>query len=72
MKIEVTKRDLKSMVRGMSPPRGRAMRKYEKYGSYSGGFNDSWSWNYNAFENLSEQELFHIYQTLKSDCDEAK
>lgn len=66
MIVEVDKKDLVHMVLGCEPD-------YEvinelinrKLGSYCGGFNDRWDWNKYALEELSEQELFDLYEKVK-------
>lgn len=61
MIVDITKKDLVRMVTGCSP-------SYEnmdnRYGQYWGGFCDKWEWNIHKLNNLSEENLWSLYQKL--------
>ena len=66
MKIELSKDDLVALVIGTDCPY-ELINKYSKMdiGHYIGGFVDEWKWNVYGLKELSEEELYKIYQELK-------
>lgn len=60
--VNLTKKDLASLVRGTSP--GYAIFEnplIKKCGRYIGGFKEEWIWNYGFEENLNEDQLWDLY-----------
>lgn len=66
MIIDVDKDGLISLVKGL-PVDYNAMELplVKKYGRYIGGFVDKWQWNYWAFTDKTEEEIYELYLTLK-------
>ena len=62
MNVELTKRDIIHLLRGVEP-------SYDKMGLgyYTGGFVDRFEWqypNYRLWDKYSEEELFNLYKRL--------
>lgn len=68
MNVELTKRDIIHLLRGVEP-------SYDKMGIvkdmglvyYTGGFVDRFEWqypNYHLWDKYSEEELFNLYKRL--------
>lgn len=64
--MAIDKHDLQCMVMGATP-------KYEimnnptlrKFGSYCGGFQDQWKWDFFAINKATESELLEVYLMCK-------
>ncbi len=62
--VNLEKKDLINLIKGIDP-------SYEQMGqplvaangTHSGSY-DRWSWNYKAFEDCSEQEIYDAYVEL--------
>ena len=72
MNLDLTKKDLWILIRGLTPPSYDWINKLETmgFGSYVGGFADKW--NYNPVwqvPDMSEEELWGIYLEMKTDSD---
>ena len=66
MNINLDRKGLEALVRGLSPDYNVMDNELiKKAGSYHGGFVDKWSWNYNLDE-LTDIELIEIYNICKS------
>lgn len=66
MKIEVTKKELIHLVRGVSPSYDTMPNIPKDLGHYVGGFIDNWVWSPTyAFEKYSEKELLELYNEIK-------
>lgn len=66
MTINLSKTDLINLVKGIKPSYDILDNPLIKNnGYYIGGFVDNWYWN-NNLENLSEEQLFEIYQLSKN------
>ena len=68
MKVELNKRDIIHLLRGVEPSYD-AMGLIEdmELGSYTGGFDDSFSWEYVKsahWDKYSEEKLFELYLKL--------
>jgi len=61
MKLDLNKKDLISLAKGTSPNYA-AMKipKIKENGVFEGSYG-RWTWNYDAFENLTEEEIYNIY-----------
>lgn len=67
MLIELDKIDLANMVRGTYPPYSQLDSPLvAKCGTYCGGHSDQWTWNYRFEDNLTEEQLYKLYQICKS------
>jgi len=62
MTLELSKRDLVSLVKGVEPHYD-VMDNFivKKCGSYIGGFNDRWVWSPSNLNELTEHQLLHLY-----------
>lgn len=66
MTVELDKKDLVSLVKGIWPSYSIMDDPYiRQLGSYSGGMLDEWSWNSYKLEELTEETLFKLYQFIK-------
>lgn len=66
MKLNLDKKDLISMVKGISPNDiAESNPLIKKNGSYSASYS-RWSWSYGTFEKYSEEELYEIYMICKN------
>lgn len=66
MTVELDKKDLISLVKGICPSYQIMDDPYiRQLGSYRGGMNDEWSWNSYKLEELTEETLFKLYQFIK-------
>lgn len=67
MTVELNKEDLITLVKGLDAP-NELMKKYKKLGigSYTGGFVDEWRWDKYGLKELSEEELYNIFQECRS------
>lgn len=67
MKIEVDKKDLENMIKGVEPSYDvMDMLCFKGLGSYVGGHSDKWVWSYIFPTDLTLQELYDIYLSIKS------
>jgi hypothetical protein len=67
MKVELDKEGLISLVKGTMPNFSiMSDPLIKKNGSYRGGFVDGWEWNFNAFENSTEEEIYKAYLMIKN------
>ena len=66
MRLELSKDDLVALVLGTDCPY-ELNNKYSKMdiGHYTGGFVDEWNWDVYNLKELSEEELYSIYQECK-------
>jgi len=62
MKVELTKADLISLVKGTTPSY-KAMQNpiVKANGSYTGGHHDKWDWDFFFDKSLTEQQLWELY-----------
>ena len=68
MQVELSKKDIVNLLRGVEPSYDK-MRTVENIGlgHYTGGFDDSFKWNYQSskcWNKYSEEELFNLYKEL--------
>lgn len=68
MQVELSKKDIIHMLRGVEPSYD-LMRMVEdmKLGYYTGGFEDRFDWqysNYHLWDKYSEEELYELYKKL--------
>lgn len=62
MKVELTKQDLISLVKGIEPYYSVFDNPIvKKCGSYAGGFSSGWDWDEYRLEELTENELWDLY-----------
>jgi hypothetical protein len=63
MTVDLSKDDLVTLVIGCSPHHS-LINKYSalKYGHWTGGFVDEWSWHKWTLEELNEEKLYDIFQ----------
>lgn len=65
MKMNLNKKDLINMVRGVSPNYSVMNDPLiGRTGYYIGGHSDTWHWN-SELEDLSEVELIEVYEKCK-------
>ncbi len=62
MNLDLDKTDLIHLVMGFDPDYSQMD---ERYGQYYGGFNDYWKWDGYKLSQLSESDLYGLYQKLK-------
>jgi len=61
--IVLDRQDLEALLRGMYVSYNHMeIALLKKYGSYTGGFKDEWTW---YLENASIEELVELYKILK-------
>jgi hypothetical protein len=66
MNVELSKEDLLSLVKGASPYYSIFDDKRIKpYGHFVGGHAEYWQWSDSALQELSNEQLFEIYQLCK-------
>lgn len=66
MLVELEKHDIINLVTSANPPYALINEFEEKeYGSLCGGFAEKWKQNCSKLLELSETDLFAIYQKLK-------
>jgi hypothetical protein len=64
MDVKLDRKDLESLVRGVSPYYSVFENPLVKRcGSWTGGFVDKWSWN--KFDDLSDSQLMELYTICK-------
>jgi len=62
MKVELTRKDLISLVRGKSPYYSVMNDPtVQRCGTYTGGFSDTWTWNSTFDDDLTEKQLWDLY-----------
>lgn len=67
MKQELDKKDLIALVKGTIPNYGIMQNTLVKSnGYYIGGLGDSWHWHQDKLNELSESELWELYQLCKN------
>lgn len=67
MKVNLTRSDLISLVKGTEPYYSIFENPLVKRcGSYCGGFNDRWDWNYSFDDNITDEELWGLYNLCKN------
>jgi len=66
MTLELNKDELVTLVKGLEPSY-ILMNKYSKMGlgDYIGGFVDRWTWDKYGLQELTEEELYNIFQECK-------
>lgn len=63
--IDLDKKDLMALVKGFDPTYEQMEHPLCKNnGTFSGSYG-RWDWNYDAFKDSSEQELYNFYLYLK-------
>lgn len=63
--MELDRKDLIALVKGSEPSHETMSHPLlKRAGSYNGGFNDSWSWNY-FLDEFTDDELMQIYLICK-------
>jgi len=68
IEILLDRTDVINMIRGTSPPyEAMNLLEYMALGSYSGGFNDSWSWNSSFPKEITLENLYFIYTKIKGE-----
>ena len=68
MNINLSKEDLVNLVMGTSPYSYELTTYLEKQlglGNYTGGFVDKWTWSEHALRQLTEEQLYAVYQKVK-------
>lgn len=66
MTVELDKKDLVSLVKGILPSYQLIDDPYiRQLGSYRGGSVNEWSWHVYKLEELTEETLFKLYQFIK-------
>jgi hypothetical protein len=68
MQVELSKKDIIHLLRSVEPSYDK-MRTVENMdlGTYTGGFDDSFDWNYQSskcWDKYSEEDLFKLYKEL--------
>ena len=67
MTLDLDKNDLIALVTGTSPYYDIMENDVvKKAGDYCGGMNDHWRWKNYALLEMSEEELFSLYQMCKN------
>lgn len=73
MKVELDKKDLKSLVTGIEPYYSLFEHPLVKRcGSYCGGFVEKWSWKDYELDKLTEDELYCLYSICKESWKDSK
>lgn len=71
MKLELDRKDLISLAKGMNPNyRVMDISLVKNNGRMGGPHGDQWSWKWNAFDDLSDLEIYGIYLICKKSWDE--
>ena len=67
MKVELDRKDIISLLRGITPPYSVMNKIPKELGYYIGGFVDNWHWNY-IDENTpyADEYLFNLYLMCKN------
>lgn len=65
MNIELDRKDIISLLRGITPPYSIMDKIPKDLGSYVGGFVDSWQWDINENILYSDEYLFNLYLMCK-------
>ena len=67
MQINLEKKDLINLVKGITPYYNVFNEPLVKQcGSYYGGHDISWEWDYFKLKNLSEKALYDLYKICKN------
>ncbi len=67
MKVDLDKKDLIAMVKGISPYYSLFNDTFVRQcGTYTGGLIDKWDWNIYKLETLTEKDLFGLYTLCKN------
>lgn len=65
MMMDLDRKDLISLAKGTTPNYDVMDKKgIKENGSYNASCG-SWSWNYLAFNNLTDEEIIEVYMTCK-------
>lgn len=69
MKVELNKRDIIRILRGVEPSYDTmGLIEDMELGSYTGGFEDRFDWNYTTsacWDKYSDEELYELYKLIK-------
>lgn len=66
MKVDLNKQDLISLIKGVTLKHDLVKNPaVQSVCYYVGGFNDRWYWDNGSLNQLSESELWEIYQLCK-------
>lgn len=67
MQVDLDKKDLIALVKGKEPNYDVFDHPLVKQcGEYRGGMTDSWHWNKYVLEEISEAQLWELYQVCKN------
>lgn len=67
MNIEIDRTDLMNMIKGTNPTYELMEHPMIKLlGSFTGGFSESWNWNYSFSSEFSNVDLLEVYTLLKN------
>ena len=66
MIVDLDRKDIISLMKGISPNYDVMGEIPKDLGYYSGGFSDQWKWNYFVPDKYSNKELFSIYLICKN------
>lgn len=71
MKVELDRKGIISLLRGIEPPYSVMDKIPKELGYYIGGFVNKWNWNY-IDENTpySDEYLFNLYLMCRGELDE--
>jgi hypothetical protein len=66
MTVELDRRDIESLVRGTSPYYSLFEdTDIKRMGRFTGGFCDRWDWNYTFPYDITDEQLFIVYQKCR-------
>lgn len=65
MNVELYRKDIISLLCGITPPYSIMDKIPKDLGSYVGGFVDSWQWDINENVPYSDEYLFNLYLMCK-------
>ena len=67
MKVILDREDLENLLRISQPPYDLFDHPWIKHsGSYTGGFVDTWNWNYSFDEKFTNEDLWSLYTLIKT------
>ena len=70
MKVDLTKKDLISLIKGTNPHYNVMDNNLVKLcGRYIGGFRDEWKWNCSFNDDLTEDQLWNLYVLCRNSWD---
>jgi hypothetical protein len=67
MTVELDRKGLETLVRGTSPHYNLFKDTIiKRMGDYYGGFLDDWKWQYDFPPDITDEQLFEVYQKCRN------